>query len=485
MRNIKLMQSTDAVSCSDLRQVSLLLGLAIVLCTPTVSASTVPDLLGLSEQDARGVLEQAGHTGKVHVTVSSGAQCDDKSLQQGHVCAQKPVRDQQLIPILDVFLVIQGKRAIPKIEAFTLPTSVSPDKARELILDRGFTGTVEVSLSNEPGVDCKYLDRQVGNICAQTPSGRNGKVPADSAWNLVVQAERTKWDAFGYIPNVIGEPVIEALAKLSDDNFSRLLISFYESTTCAPMMVCDLGAGLNSSGHNFKKLVNKQLDVRLVVGSQYPETSPEEAVWSDLEGDTLRVAIEKIDASGLNSDRKGKYPFQVIFADVKDLEEAGFQNGQVAAQKAVPGLDLRRMQALTVVRQRMEGQKDGKRWVRMPALAGLSLDEARAQLIALEIHNISVKNKAVTSRCGEGLICSTSPGEGERAFLEATQLVYLGMTMTETNVQEEPEQAADSSPDGIDPGEIANDVGDDTSDDDFSFDIDGQDTDIPGYEPLF
>lgn len=469
----------------DVTRKQLLFFLPLLVAQSVMGQDLVmPDLTGQTEEQSRSQLESLGHSGKVHVTEAAINECAASGAPGGTVCAQRPSSGHRQPAMLDVFLTLRPEGVTNKISAFTLPAGITVEAARQMIVEKGFTGPIDVKPSTDPDAACRYGDWKVGQVCSAQPDGRRGRVPADIPWTLIVQSEPDKWGDMGKIPDVIGLGVTEALETLGEENFVSLKIGFYTGDECEPMTVCDLGVGLNDSGHNLDRMVRRTDEVRLVVGSQYPGNDPEGAVWPDLVGDSLRDALIKTDASGLNSSRKGEHLVDIRFEEVDDLQSKDVAVGSVAKQQAKPGWDLRRLQALTVARRSAEGSQGGKRWVRMPDLAGLASDEAKAELSALELKSVQVKERVADESCQADTVCRSSPGAGERAFLDSTQLLYVG-----TEPEPEREGGAATAGAADDRGEsLQGSTEEDPAVDAVTEPEDGDyvgGEDIPGYEPLF
>jgi hypothetical protein len=179
----------------------------------------------------------------------------------------------------------------------------------------------------------------------------------------------------------------------------------------------------------------------------------------------------------------------------------------VIAQSAGPGFDLRRFQTLTVAEQRDEGMIEGKRWIRMPELLGLSPTAASDVLTALDLTRIETRDQIADGDCRTGTICSSSPATGERAFIDSTQLLYVGVLPPPPSSPDQLDDVGGSDDTGSvrggtysdslvgdsfsDEGSLSSDsAGVLTSDDadlnsDSPFDDELTDAEPPGYEPLF
>lgn len=429
-----------------MRRMAIVLSILFFAAGASAEDIEMPQLVGKTVNEARAALAEAGLVGKVHITEDEGAHCDAASVPQGKVCAQNPPAGRGHLAVLDVFLFTQDERTAPKLRVPLIRSGTTADRAREILVESGFTGPIEVVEAGQDGLVCHYPDRAAGEVCGQEP-GVARDVPADGKLKLVVQGERTKWDPYGLIPNVIGMDVVEALRLLNERNFTVLNVGFYEGADCPPMEVCDVGYSVSIGGHDFSKIVAKGVDVRLVVGSRYPEAEPEGALWPDFHGDTLEAALVKADASGFNSPSKFVSWIGVRFSEVDDLSDAAVEPGHIARQKAPAGWRLRKPQVITVAERRDEGLKEGKQWKRMPSLIGLEVESARRKLDEMGVSKIDVEEKPGDPDCVPGIICGSSPAPEERAFLDGTQLLFVGGEVSDTVAEDTPKAAETGSTD--------------------------------------
>jgi hypothetical protein len=67
----------------------------------------MPELYGLSEQEVREVLGNAGFTGKVHFQETTGEECDRAREKPNTVCGQSPGAGMRQEAGLDVWVFFQ------------------------------------------------------------------------------------------------------------------------------------------------------------------------------------------------------------------------------------------------------------------------------------------------------------------------------------------------------------------------------------------
>ena len=125
---------------------------------------TVPDMVGMSEAEARQALADLGLIGKIDVKADSGCEWDSdwigKELAEGTVCHQKPTPGKKIAARVPVQLQLAGSR---EGDGFTvMPTLIGlhVDDATALLASKGMTD-VRVRTSGR----CKLPDV----VCDQNP----------------------------------------------------------------------------------------------------------------------------------------------------------------------------------------------------------------------------------------------------------------------------------------------------------------------------
>jgi serine/threonine-protein kinase len=154
----------------------------------------VPNVIGMSETDARAAIGDAGLT--VGEPVSYEASDD---VEKDHVISQDPNRDQYVDPGASVDLVVST--GLPLAEVPFLVGS-SKDEARNRLRSAGLKVTFEV----------KESDEQKGQVLSTDPAGGES-VPQGSAVTVVVSDGQEK------VPHVVGLQRDQAEEAIRDAGF--------------------------------------------------------------------------------------------------------------------------------------------------------------------------------------------------------------------------------------------------------------------------
>ncbi len=228
-------------------------------------------------------------------------------------------------------LVQASRQRIPPI------TSLTEGRAREQLKGRGFTGKVIVQITS-PSLECPpgHQGLLPGLVCASIP-GHVDEIPSDSEITLLIQGEYTVDDPFGFPPRVIGMSRNEAVKGLTAERFTNVEYQFVDSGTCAAKTVC----GLLSRTGSFQQKPDGTISennvparnepLRLQIGTAHPRGANRlDADMIDIVGDTLDVALAKLDAFGVRG------PIR-IWRGACPQETTGIESGRICAQRPPAG----------------------------------------------------------------------------------------------------------------------------------------------------
>ena len=415
--------------------VSLLLGTLVWMALAGVASAqmvTIPNVMGKTEAEAREALTAAGVVGKIHAEVDKGGNCAQKGVEEGNVCGQSPGVAKQQAAFLDVWLVLQGRRAreegeqveaAPEIRMPAGLFGVTAEEAIERLVALGFTGAIDVQPSPR---ECKYAE---GTVCNTEPSGRN-TVPADADVIVYVQPKRTLDSYYARPPNVVGMPIAKAIDTAFTQNFRQIQIKFEDDVRCKPGSVCRM----NDDPDDF---TSRKSTLMFSIGTEYPgrEKTPSYRM-PDVRGDDLITVLKKVDAMGSGGRVGTDTHRSCVHEESEDLKPR-----TVCGQNPFPGRETSgTMIGVTLTADAVEAVMVAS--TIMPDVVGMSIDEATATLEAAGLTRTRVKEMSAPD-CQPGTVCSTKPEAGNKAYAQTVQTLFIGATeATGADIGEAPVAAA-------------------------------------------
>jgi len=393
-----------------------------LLCSAAAGQTvTLPNLIGLSEQEARGALSQAGVEGKVHTEVDSGTGCARNDVEEGRVCGQSPGVGKQQPAFLDVWLLLQGRRAraggeqvqaAPKISVPSL-FGASEEDAIEKIVAAGFTGAIDVQPAPQ---ECKYAE---GRVCETQPSSVH-EWPADTDVLVLVQPKRTLESPWAQPPDIAGKTLQEAVEILFSKNFRQIRVAIKDDVRCKPGIVCNL--------IERDEFVRRKNTFTVFIGTEYPGRTekivnhrPPRYRQPDFRGDDLPTVVKKLDALGKHGE---------VVTDWNRCthgQSEGLKPRTVCRQSPTPG-QMTASSVETRVNLTMDTQEEAQvATLVMPDVVGMPLEEAKAELAAAGLTRLRVKEMSAPD-CMPGNVCATSPAGGKKAYPQTVQTLFIGAT---------------------------------------------------------
>src|SRR6187401_1947278 len=284
----------------------------------------VPDLVGLSADDAAAALEDAGLTG-------DPAEAYDAGVPEGMVVSQDPAPDTELAAGSAVsYVVSQGPApvAVPDL------VGLSADDAAAALEDAGLTG--DPAEAYDAGVP-------EGMVVSQDPAP-DTEVPAGSGVNYVL----SRGPAPVAVPDLVGLSADDAAAALEDAGLTGDPAEAYDAGVPEGMVVSQDPAP----------------DTELAAGSAVSyvvSQGPAPVAVPDLVGLSADDAAAALEDAGLTGDPAEAY-------------DAGVPEGMVVSQDPAPDTEVPAGSGVNYVLSR------GPAPVAVPDLVGLSADDAAAAL---------------------------------------------------------------------------------------------------------
>jgi len=269
----------------------------------------MPELYGLTEQEATKRLIDTSFVGKIHVQKTPGKECDRKQEKPDAVCGQTPTPGAQQAANLDVWVFIQEGRPV-SVARFPVVRFQTEAQARERLARAGFTGIITTKTMSYS--ECPQKALREGTVCGASPDDlateglRQKAYPSDTDIVLYLMGSYRLDDAFGLVPDVIGLSLLEAVKKLDEQGFTSVSVRFVELVACKTGEVCSTGPEKGVPTRRGPSMVS------LIVATRYP--GPMRRVYGangiavgysermpDLTGDTIDQAWNKLDALGVGS----------------------------------------------------------------------------------------------------------------------------------------------------------------------------------------
>jgi beta-lactam-binding protein with PASTA domain len=200
---------------------------------------TLPDVVGLSESEARARLEAAGVAGSITVDTVGSEKCERQGLTAGVVCSQSPAGGRRQLVTMEIWLAVQSgeqTRVMPPL------AGLSESLARRRLSEQGFVGQVTVRTTGADDRCERNTHLHVGAVCGQEPPS-GARAPVSAAITLLIQGARSLEDQTDYPPAVIGKTRQQAVDTLSRHNYKWVELRFVDATaTCAAGTVCATNA---------------------------------------------------------------------------------------------------------------------------------------------------------------------------------------------------------------------------------------------------
>jgi hypothetical protein len=199
---------------------------------------TLPDVVGLSETEARARLKESGVAGSITVEKVPSEKCERKGLTSGVVCSQSPAGGRRHLPTMEVWLAVQSGEQTASMPPLR---GLSESQARRRLTESGFVGPVTVKTIG-PGESCEGNPHgEIGAVCGYEPS--IARVPLSAAITLLIQGARSKEAPTDYPPAVVGMTRQQAVDTLSKHNYTRVELRFVDATSkCPAGTVCATNA---------------------------------------------------------------------------------------------------------------------------------------------------------------------------------------------------------------------------------------------------
>lgn len=214
---------------------------------------TVPEVVGLTEEDARYRLETAGFAVEVEYRAGDG--------DFGTVLAVDPDEGVRADPAAGVTLVVAGERVIPSV------VGLSEEEATQALYDAGAANVVVARQSS---------DEAAGTVLAVDPAEGSPFVSDDEITLTVAQPYT--------VPELEGMSEDEALAALEDVGLSGT-VSYVESDAKKGTVVgTDPKAGTEIAGGS---------EITLSVSSPYPSSPTRLLEYFDLSSQALATYLDE------------------------------------------------------------------------------------------------------------------------------------------------------------------------------------------------
>lgn len=208
---------------------------------------TVPEVVGMSEQDARAALEAAGFAVEVEYRAGDG--------DYGTVLSCDPAEGLRADPAAGVTLVVAGERTIPDV------VGLAEEEATQALYDAG-AANVQIARQNS--------DEPAGTVLAVDPAEGEPFVSTDTVTLTVAQPYA--------VPSLEGMGVDEALAALEEAGLAGT-VSYVDSDAEKNTVVgSDPAAGTEVAGGS---------SVTLSVASPYPSSPAHLLEYFDLAPEAL------------------------------------------------------------------------------------------------------------------------------------------------------------------------------------------------------
>ena len=269
-----------------------LLGLFFIDASTAAGMVSLPNLHGLTEQQARKALASAGVKGLVHVKpAGSRSDCEHDDVPSGSVCGQSPAPAGEQPAELEVWVFLKTVEKITISPVTGWPVEEAKKKYRR----SGGKGVVNAKVVGES--ECHHLfgkaQYEKGIVCGVDPRV-GSEVPSDIPITLYVQGDRTVDDEYGYPPDVSGMSLDEAISVLTEFRFTSLSVKFSDDKKCPPGIVCSKWDGY------VKLRKSPQSSLHILVGSNYRRDKPAQGLrMPNLLGLTPSKARDRLDAIGV------------------------------------------------------------------------------------------------------------------------------------------------------------------------------------------
>lgn len=279
----------------------MLLVIAGVYIVGTMNRVTVPDVQGLTRQDALSQLTDRGLNPQVDTR-------PDGSVQEGRVIGTDPAANSSVSSGSDVTVNVSTgpeQRRIPDV------SSLSYDEAVRTLRDAGFENVRRMAQASTT----EELDRVVGTI----PAAQQDATTSNEIVILVGSgpSERT-------VPDVVGQTVDQAMQNLDTAGFTTILQADADSTLPIGQVAgTDPPAGASIAS-------DAPLTLKVSRGNQF--TMP------DLRGLFHGDALAQLNALG----------FAGLFLKGPDMDAGGDRRARVVQQVPAPGTGINRDGTITV-----------------------------------------------------------------------------------------------------------------------------------------
>jgi hypothetical protein len=200
---------------------------------------TLPDVVGLSESEARARLNDSGVAGSITVEKIGSEKCERKGMTPGVVCTQLPAGGRRQLVTMEVWLAVQSGE---QTELMPPLVGLSESVARRRLTERGFVGQVTVKTTGTDDPCERNSHEQIGTVCGQDPRS-SARVPLSAVITLLIQGARSQEDQTDYPPAVVGMTRQQAVDTLSKHNYRWVELRFVDATAkCRAGTVCATNA---------------------------------------------------------------------------------------------------------------------------------------------------------------------------------------------------------------------------------------------------
>jgi beta-lactam-binding protein with PASTA domain len=207
--------------------------------SPAQAVVTLPDVVGLSESEARARLKESGVAGSITVENIGSEKCERKGLRSGVVCTQSPAAGRRQLEAMEIWLAVQGG---DHTELMPPLAGLSESLARRRLTERGFVGPVIVRTTGAGDRCERNTQERSGTVCGQEPAS-SARVPLSATITLLIQGARSLEDQTDYPPAVVGMTRQQAVDTLSKHNYTWVELRFVDATgQCPAGTVCATNA---------------------------------------------------------------------------------------------------------------------------------------------------------------------------------------------------------------------------------------------------